>query len=144
MPPTHVGVTRISILFLSNTEHGALWISSIIVIYLPEKSPLLTFQGVVICLRLPFGRPSPLSWGLDSQLAKQFPFVSLVSLFVVVLLVSQGKHPKTTTNTFPSRIGAMYHVPFPVVARVSFGMWGCIPAILVRTFVALMVILHIS
>lgn len=38
-----------------------------------------------------------------------------------------------------SRIGAMYHVPFPVVARVAFGMWGCIPAILVRTFVALMV-----
>jgi len=37
-----------------------------------------------------------------------------------------------------SRIGAMYHVPFPVIARVSFGMWGCIPAILVRTFVALM------
>ena len=37
-----------------------------------------------------------------------------------------------------SRIGALYHVPFPVVARVSFGMWGCIPAILVRTFVALM------
>jgi len=33
----------------------------------------------------------------------------------------------------------MYHVPFPVVARVAFGMWGCIPAILVRTFVALMV-----
>ena len=36
-------------------------------------------------------------------------------------------------------MGAMYHVPFPVIARVSFGMWGCIPAILVRTFVALMV-----
>jgi nucleobase:cation symporter-1, NCS1 family len=62
----------------------------------------------------------------------------LVSLFVVVLLVLQRIQFSRSFLIF-SRIGAMYHVPFPVVARVSFGMWGCIPAILVRTFVALMV-----
>ncbi|KAM0753513.1 hypothetical protein T439DRAFT_345959 [Meredithblackwellia eburnea MCA 4105] len=36
------------------------------------------------------------------------------------------------------RIAATYHVPFPVIARTSFGMWGCIPMIFIRSTVALM------
>ncbi|KIM73717.1 hypothetical protein PILCRDRAFT_828851 [Piloderma croceum F 1598] len=36
------------------------------------------------------------------------------------------------------RIAATYHVPFPVIVRSSFGMWGCIPMIFLRSTVALM------
>jgi len=54
-------------------------------------------------------------------------------------VIGLTRYPFLTQYLTDSRIGAMYHVPFPVAARVSFGMWGCIPAILVRTFVALMV-----
>jgi NCS1 family nucleobase:cation symporter-1 len=36
------------------------------------------------------------------------------------------------------RIAATYHVPFPVIARASFGMWGCIPMIFLRSTVALL------
>ena len=34
------------------------------------------------------------------------------------------------------RIGAMYHVPFPVVARASFGIWGSLWPVLNRTLMA--------
>jgi len=36
------------------------------------------------------------------------------------------------------RLAATYHVPFPVIVRSSFGMWGCIPMIFLRSTVALM------
>jgi hypothetical protein len=100
---------------------------------------LTLVQGAVTCLLRLFGLQSLLSWESGSLLVKPFPFVSSVSLFAVVSLVSPGINLLFNSSNIPSRIGAMYHVPFPVIARVSFGMWGCIPAILVRTFVALMV-----
>ncbi|KIM37909.1 hypothetical protein M413DRAFT_30565 [Hebeloma cylindrosporum] len=36
------------------------------------------------------------------------------------------------------RIAATYHVPFPVIVRASFGTWGCIPMIFLRSTVALL------
>jgi NCS1 family nucleobase:cation symporter-1 len=34
--------------------------------------------------------------------------------------------------TATGKIGAYYHVPFPVAVRAIFGMYGSIPAILIR------------
>jgi len=36
------------------------------------------------------------------------------------------------------RIAAIYHVPFPVLARTCFGMYGAIPAICIRSTVAML------
>ncbi|KZO89551.1 hypothetical protein CALVIDRAFT_603570 [Calocera viscosa TUFC12733] len=36
------------------------------------------------------------------------------------------------------RTAAIYRVPYAVILRSSFGVWGCIPAIIVRAFVAMM------
>ncbi|KAF2687403.1 hypothetical protein K458DRAFT_333812 [Lentithecium fluviatile CBS 122367] len=40
--------------------------------------------------------------------------------------------------TLTGKMGATYHVPFPVVIRSMFGMYGSFPAICIRAFVALM------
>ncbi|KAK6332782.1 hypothetical protein TWF696_002805 [Orbilia brochopaga] len=40
--------------------------------------------------------------------------------------------------TLTGKIGARYSIPYPVVVRGIFGMYGSIPAILIRGFVALM------
>lgn len=36
------------------------------------------------------------------------------------------------------KMGATYSIPFPVVIRSSFGMYGSLPAICIRAFVAMM------
>ncbi|ORY17819.1 permease for cytosine/purines, uracil, thiamine, allantoin-domain-containing protein [Clohesyomyces aquaticus] len=40
--------------------------------------------------------------------------------------------------TLTGKMGATYHVPFPVIVRSIFGMYGSFPAICIRAFVALM------
>jgi NCS1 family nucleobase:cation symporter-1 len=40
--------------------------------------------------------------------------------------------------TLTGKMGATYHVPFPVIVRSMFGMYGSFPAICIRAFVALM------
>lgn len=40
--------------------------------------------------------------------------------------------------TLTGKIGATYHVPFPVLVRSIFGMYGSYPVIVLRAFVAAM------
>ncbi|KAF2473516.1 uncharacterized protein BDR25DRAFT_333038 [Lindgomyces ingoldianus] len=40
--------------------------------------------------------------------------------------------------TLTGKMGSTYHVPFPVIVRSVFGMYGSFPAICIRAFVALM------
>jgi NCS1 family nucleobase:cation symporter-1 len=40
--------------------------------------------------------------------------------------------------TLTGRMGATYHIPYPVIVRSSFGMLGSYPAICIRAFVAMM------
>jgi NCS1 family nucleobase:cation symporter-1 len=40
--------------------------------------------------------------------------------------------------TATGKMGATYNVPFPVIVRSIFGMYGSFPAICIRAFVALM------
>jgi NCS1 family nucleobase:cation symporter-1 len=57
--------------------------------------------------------------------ARQVIPITFFGFFIIGMVIS-----------ITGQIGAKYRVPYPVVARASFGMWGCIPAILLRTFVA--------
>jgi purine-cytosine permease-like protein len=123
MPPTHDGVTKISILFLSGFVNGDFGTSSITVFYVMNE----LIVGCSDMLAPPLWSTISTVMGIGFTARQAIPicfFGFLICGFVIGLT---------------SRIGAMYHVPFPVAARVPFGMWGCIPAILVRTFVALMV-----
>jgi nucleobase:cation symporter-1, NCS1 family len=40
--------------------------------------------------------------------------------------------------TLTGKMGATYHVPFPVICRSVFGMYGSYPMICIRSFVAMM------
>jgi cytosine/uracil/thiamine/allantoin permease len=40
--------------------------------------------------------------------------------------------------TLTGKMGATYSIPFPVIVRSIFGMYGSLPAICIRAFVALM------
>jgi len=139
MLSTHAGATRILIQFLSSIALGEYGTTSITVRF-PWTIVPNSLSGCSDMLAPPLWSTISTVMGIGFTARQAIP-ICFFGFFICGGVIGLTRYPlsRLFISKYSSRIGAMYHVPFPVVARVAFGMWGCIPAILVRTFVALMV-----
>lgn len=124
-----VGPTKILIQYRLSNGRGELWITG----HIGEQTRLETsVTAIDVTTRCSDMLAPPLASTVSAVMALGFTARETIPIVFFGFAIC------SVVITLTGKMGATYALPFPVLMRSVFGMYGSFPAICIRAFVALM------